>query len=59
MDMLYVCIKDQHYFRDRDIFTIPMVKLWFLFNMDAIDVSFISCICYTINCKINATVSHI
>jgi hypothetical protein len=43
MEMLYVRIEDHHYFRRQEVFTIPMEEFWFLFNMDALDVSFVSC----------------
>jgi hypothetical protein len=43
MDLLFVRIEDHHYFRRHQVFTIPMKEFWFLFNMDALDVSFVSC----------------
>jgi hypothetical protein len=43
MDLVYVRIEDHHYFRGHQVFTIPMKEFWFLFNMDAVDISFVSC----------------
>jgi hypothetical protein len=43
MELLYVRIENHHYFRRHQVFTIPMKEFWFLFNMDALDVSFVSC----------------
>jgi hypothetical protein len=43
MDFLYVRSEDYHYFRGHQDFTIAMKEFWFLFNMDALDVSFFSC----------------
>jgi hypothetical protein len=43
MDLLYVRIEDHHYFCRHQVFTIPMKEFRFLFNMDALDVSFVSC----------------
>jgi glycogen synthase len=41
--MLYVLIENHHYFYGREVFTIHMEEFWFLFNMDAVDISFVSC----------------
>jgi hypothetical protein len=43
MDLLYVRIEDHHYFHGHHVFTILMKEFLFLFNMDALDVSFVSC----------------
>jgi hypothetical protein len=43
MDSFYVHIEDHHYFCGHQVYTIPMKEFWFLFNMDALDVSFVSC----------------
>ena len=43
MEHLEVKVEEQHYFRGRTSFAIPMVEFWFLFNMDALDASLISC----------------
>jgi hypothetical protein len=43
MDLLYVRIEDHHYFYGNQVFTIPMKEFRLLFNIDALDVSFVSC----------------
>jgi hypothetical protein len=38
-----VCIEDHHYFRGQSYFIVPLYELWFLFNQDLVDVSFVNC----------------
>jgi hypothetical protein len=43
MELLYVRIEYHHYFLVQQVFAIPMQEFWFLFNMDEVDISFVTC----------------